>query len=60
MTIQLLNEHRQPVATWQLKNAWPIKLSGPGLNATQNEVAIEEIEFAHAGIAQTTDRGLSQ
>ncbi|HEU5087879.1 MAG TPA: phage tail protein, partial [Roseiflexaceae bacterium] len=27
-------------------NAWPSKISGPSINATSNEVAIEELEMA--------------
>jgi phage tail-like protein len=50
VTISLLNEEHEPVMSWKLKNAWPVKLEGPGLKATGNEVAIESLELAHEGL----------
>ncbi len=48
--ISLLNEDHEPVMTWTVLNAFPVKVEGPGLKATGNEVAIESIELAHEGI----------
>lgn len=48
--ISLLNEKHVPVMTWTVKEAWPVKVEGPGLKATGNEVAIESIEIAHEGL----------
>ena len=48
--ISLLNEKRDPVMTWKIKDAWPVKVEGPGLNATGNEIAIETLEFVHEGL----------
>lgn len=39
----------QPMARWNLINAWPSKLTGPSANATNNEVGIEELEIVHEG-----------
>jgi phage tail-like protein len=39
-----------PLAKWSFTNAWPSKLSGPSLNATSNEVAVEEITIVHEGL----------
>lgn len=50
VTVSLLDEQRQPVMTWKIRDAWPVKIEGPGLNATGNEIAIETLEFAHEGI----------
>jgi phage tail-like protein len=50
LTISLLDEEHNPAMTWKVKNAWPTKVSGPGLKATGNEVAIESMEIAHEGI----------
>ena len=36
--------------TWKIANAWPVKVEGPSLNATGNEIAIETLEFAHEGM----------
>jgi phage tail-like protein len=41
-----------PLAKWSFINAWPSKLSGPSLNATSNEVAIEEITIVHEGLTR--------
>lgn len=50
LVISLLNEEHAPVMTWKVKNAFPVKVEGPGLKATGNEVAIESIELAHEGL----------
>jgi phage tail-like protein len=50
VTISLLNEQHEPVMTWKIKDAWPVKVEGPGLNATGNEIAIETLEFVHEGL----------
>jgi phage tail-like protein len=50
MTISLLNENHAPVATWKVTNAFPVKVEGPGLKSTGNEVAIESLEIAHEGL----------
>src|SRR5215203_5738190 len=47
LIITLLNEIHEPVVTWSVFQAWPVKVEGPGLKATGNEVAIESIELAH-------------
>ena len=50
LTIKLLNEDHQPVMVWNVMNAFPVKVEGPQLKATGNEVAIESIEIAHEGL----------
>jgi len=50
LIISLLNENHEPVMTWKAANAFPVKIEGPGLKATGNEVAIESIEIAHEGL----------
>ncbi len=39
-----------PLAKWSFKNGWPSKLSGPTLDATSNEVAVEELTIVHEGL----------
>jgi phage tail-like protein len=56
--IMLLNEMRMPAAIWQFTRGLPAKYSGPALNASQNNVAIESIEIAHEGIVQVPNVGL--
>jgi phage tail-like protein len=50
ITVSLLNEKHEPVMVWQAHNAFPVKVEGPGLKASGNEVAIESIEIAHEGL----------
>lgn len=50
LVISLLNEKHEPVMTWKVHNAFPVKLEGPQLKANGNEVAIESIEVAHEGL----------
>ena len=48
--IKLLNENHDPVMTWDVKSAWPVKVEGPSLKSDGNEIAIESIEMAHEGV----------
>ena len=50
VVVSLLNENHEPVMTWKIQNAFPVKVEGPGLKASGNEVAIESIEIAHEGL----------
>jgi phage tail-like protein len=53
VTISLLNEKHEPVMTWEIQQAWPVKVEGPSLNAKGNEIAVETLEFAHEGMKVT-------
>lgn len=48
-SIVMFSQQGQEVARWNFVNAWPSKLTGPAANATNNEVAIEELEITHEG-----------
>lgn len=50
VVVSLLNEAHEPVMVWKLHNAFPVKVEGPQLKASGNEVAIESIELAHEGL----------
>ena len=51
VTITLLDEARQPVATWACRNAQPQKYSLAAFSAKGGgEVAMEELQFVHEGI----------
>jgi phage tail-like protein len=50
VTITLLDEQRQPVQRWLLRDAWPTKYDPSDLNAKGNEVLIELLELAVEGI----------
>jgi phage tail-like protein len=49
-SIILLDEARNEVMRWNFTRAWPTKYTGPGLNAANNEIAIETLELAHEGL----------
>ncbi|MDA8098991.1 MAG: phage tail protein [Nitrospiraceae bacterium] len=51
VTIRLLNEQHQPVIVWKISNAFPVRYSGPTLNAQGTDVAMEELELAHEGLS---------
>lgn len=40
----------QEVMRWHFEHAFPVKLSGPELNASQNNLAIESLELCHEGL----------
>ncbi len=44
---------QKEVARWNFLNAWPVKVSGPSLNAGTNEIAVEELTIAHEGLKRT-------
>jgi phage tail-like protein len=50
VTISLLNEKHEPVITWRVQNAFPVKVQASDLKADGNEVAIETLELAHEGL----------
>jgi phage tail-like protein len=50
-SVVLMNEAHRPVMRWNFDNAWINKIEGPGLNASNNEVAIENMELCHEGLS---------
>jgi len=55
IVIKLLNEKRKPVIAWRAIHAFPVRYSVPALNATSNDVVIEELELAHEGLLIDSD-----
>lgn len=55
LRIRLLNEEHNPVFVWKIRNAFPVKYSGPNLKSTGNEVAIETLEITHEGLDVETN-----
>ena len=48
--ISLLDETGAPVMEWELRNAFPTKITAPDMKASGNEVAIESMELVHEGM----------
>lgn len=49
-SVLLMDDAGEVKARWNFRDAWPAKWSGPSLNATSNDVAIESIELVHEGL----------
>ena len=52
VTIQLMGPDldSRGVRTWVFSNAFPVKWTGPNLNAGSNQIATETLEIVHAGL----------
>ncbi len=50
ISIVLRNDAGDEKIRWNIHNCWPVKWSGPSLDATTDTVAIESLELAHEGI----------
>jgi phage tail-like protein len=50
VTVSLMGPNGQPVRSWAFADAFPIKWTGPNLNAGSNQVATETLEIVHAGM----------
>jgi phage tail-like protein len=50
VTVTLLNEAREAVHRFTLRNAWPCRWSGPHFDASRSAVAIETLEICHEGL----------
>jgi len=48
--VTLQDEQQNPVKSWSFTRGLPVKWTGPSLNASQNQIAIEELEIAHEGL----------
>jgi phage tail-like protein len=49
-SIVMYDQSYSQVARWNFANAWPSKITGPSLNAQNNEFGIEEMVIVHEGI----------
>jgi phage tail-like protein len=45
--VVLLNEQSQPLKTWTLTNAWPVKWAVSDFNSMDGQVVIETLEMAY-------------
>lgn len=46
-SIVMFNQQLEPVARWDFKRAWPVKVSGPQPKSDSNEIGVEELSIAH-------------
>lgn len=52
LVVSLLDADGLPVATWSLAEAYPLKWTIAGFDAMKNELAMETVELAHAGLTR--------
>jgi phage tail-like protein len=50
VTVSLMGPDGRPVRSWAFADAYPVKWTGPNLNASSNQVATETLEIVHAGL----------
>jgi phage tail-like protein len=50
LTITLVGPRGELVRTWAFVDAYPVKWTGPTLNAGSNQIATESLEIAHSGL----------
>lgn len=47
LTVSLLNEEHEPLITWNVIHAWPVKWNVVDFNAEESKVVIETIELTY-------------
>jgi phage tail-like protein len=52
LTLELLAGDGKAIRKYAFMNAYPVKWTGPNLNAAQNNAAIETIEIVHQGFTE--------
>ena len=50
-SVLLLDENKREVMRWNFRRGWPCKWTGSGLNAKNNEIAMETLEICHEGLS---------
>jgi phage tail-like protein len=46
-SVTMYNQALDPVARWEFKRAWPVKVTGPSVKSDSNEIGVEELTLAH-------------
>jgi phage tail-like protein len=54
VSILLMDDSGEEKRRWNFADAYPVKWTGPSLNAKSNEVAIEALELVHNGLMNVT------
>lgn len=47
LTVKLLNEEHEPLMTWNVVHAYPVKWSVSDFNAEENGIVVETVELAY-------------
>ena len=51
LSITMLTQQGEPVRTWSFAGAFPVKWTGPDMNAKASDAGTETLEIAHQGLA---------
>jgi phage tail-like protein len=49
MSILLFDSTGEQVKCWNIKDAYPVKWTGPDFNTANSQIAVETLEIAHHG-----------
>lgn len=49
-SVEVVDWEGKPVCTYSFVRGWPCKYTAPGLNASGNDILVDEIEIAHEGL----------
>jgi phage tail-like protein len=58
VTVTLLGADGEPALLWDCRQAFPVRWSGPDLDASSPVVALETVELAHHGLTRARGRSL--
>ncbi len=53
-SITMFDQDLNPVARWEFKRGWPLKVTGPQPKSDSNEIGVEELTIAHEYIARVS------
>lgn len=53
-SITMFDQELNPVARWEFKRGWPVKVTGPQPKSDSNEIGIEELTISHEYIVRVT------
>jgi len=51
-SVTMFDAQLNPVARWEFKRGWPLKVTGPQPKSDSNEIGIEELTIAHEYITR--------
>lgn len=51
-SITMFDQELNPVARWEFKRGWPVKVTGPQPKSDSNEIGVEELTIAHEYISR--------
>jgi phage tail-like protein len=53
-SVTMFDQQLNPVARWEFKQGWPVKVTGPQPKSDSNEIGVEELTIAHEYISRVS------